>query len=45
MHMGNISMRLDRKLQWNPEKEVFVGDKEANTMRTKPMRKPWSLEA
>ncbi|MBT6462463.1 MAG: Gfo/Idh/MocA family oxidoreductase [Opitutae bacterium] len=45
MHMGNISMRLDRKLQWNPEKEVFAGDKEANAMLSKPMRKPWSLEA
>ena len=45
MHMGNISMRLDRKLQWNPEKEAFVGDKEANAMRSKPMRKPWSLES
>ena len=45
MHMGNISMRLDRKLQWNPDKEEFVGDKEANAMRSKPMRKPWSLEA
>ena len=43
MHMGNISMRLGRKLQWDPQKEEFIGDKEANAMRTKPMRKPWKL--
>ncbi len=45
MHMGNISMRLGRKLQWDPQKEEFIGDKEANAMRTKPMRKPWKLTA
>ncbi len=45
MHMGNISMRLGRKLQWDPQKEEFTGNKEANAMRTKPIRKPWKLSA
>ena len=41
--MGNISMRLGRKLQWDPEKEEFADDKEANAMRSREMRKPWDL--
>ena len=43
LHIGNISMRLGRKLRWNPEKEEFVNDPEANTMRSQPMREPWTL--
>ena len=29
-HLGNISMRLGRKLTWNPQQEQFEGDDEAN---------------
>jgi hypothetical protein len=36
-------MQLKRKLQWDPEKEEFVGDDEANQMRSRPMRTPWTL--
>jgi predicted dehydrogenase len=42
-HLGNIAMLLDRKVQWDPEKEVFVGDDEANKMLRRPMRAPWTL--
>ena len=42
-HMGNISMQLGRKLKWDPEKEAFDGDDEANAMRSREMRKPWDL--
>jgi predicted dehydrogenase len=42
-HIGNISMRLGRPLQWDPEKEQFVGDEEANRMLSRPMRAPWRL--
>jgi len=28
-HLGSISIRLGRKLQWDPEKQEFVGDEEA----------------
>ncbi len=45
MHIGNISMKLGRKLRWNPDTEQFVGDAQANALRHRPMRKPWSLEA
>jgi myo-inositol 2-dehydrogenase / D-chiro-inositol 1-dehydrogenase len=43
MHVGNISMRLGRKLQWDPQAEVFPDDQEANAMRARPMRQPWTL--
>jgi predicted dehydrogenase len=42
-HIGHISMRLGRKLKWNPSKERFVGDDAANAMLSRPMRKPWTL--
>lgn len=43
MHVGNISMRLGRKLTWDPESETFPGDEEANAFLSRPMREPWSL--
>jgi len=42
-HLGNIAMRLKRKLNWNPEKEVFINDDEANQMLRRPYRKPWQI--
>lgn len=42
-HIGNISMILGRKLRWDPEKEQFVNDDEANRMLSRSMRSPWHL--
>ena len=42
-HIGNISMLLGRKLQWNPDKEEFVNDEQANRMLSRAMRSPWHL--
>ena len=42
-HMGNIAMILGRKLQWDPLKEEFPGDDEANRMMWRPYRSPWHL--
>ena len=42
-HLGNIAMRLKRKLRWDPAQEQFPNDAEANTMLSRPMRKPWEL--
>jgi len=42
-HIGNISMILGRKLRWNPEKEEFVNDEQANRMLSRSMRSPWHL--
>ncbi len=44
-HLGVISLRLGRKLQWNPQAERFVGDDEANRWLTRELRKPWSYDA
>ena len=38
-----MSMRLKRKLTWDPKAEQFVGDDEANRLMTPAMRAPWSL--
>ena len=43
--LANITTRLGRKLRWNPEKEQFIDDKEADKMLKRPMRAPWALEA
>lgn len=37
-HLGNISMRLGRVLNWDPKKEEFVGDAEANGMLSRKQR-------
>ena len=41
--LGDIAMRLDRKLRWNPDIEQFIGDDEANKMLWRPMQSPWTL--
>jgi predicted dehydrogenase len=42
-HLGNIARKLGRRLQWDPVKEVFPGDAEANTYLDRARRKPWEL--
>jgi predicted dehydrogenase len=44
-HLGVIAMRLGRKLQWDPAKEQFVGDADANRWLSREMRKPWTLDS
>ena len=43
LHLANIAIRLGRKLQYDPEKEQFVGDDEANRFVNVSMRSPWHL--
>ena len=38
-HLANISIRIGRKLLWNPETESFVNDKEADAMLKREQRK------
>jgi predicted dehydrogenase len=40
-HLGNISLRVGRKLKWDPVKEEIIGDREASAMLERPYRKPW----
>jgi len=44
-HLANISMRLGRKLRWDPQKELFVGDDEANAWLSRPQREPYEVPA
>lgn len=43
-HIGNIAMKLKRKLRWDPVKEEFPGDAEANAMLVRTEREPWSIK-
>ncbi len=40
-HLGNISFRLGRVLEFDPASERFVGDEEANAMLTRDYREPY----
>lgn len=37
-HLGNIAMRLNRPLTWNPESESFGDDAAANQLLSRPQR-------
>ena len=38
---GNIALFLDRKVAYDPKKNEFIGDEEANRLRGEAMREPW----
>ncbi|MBN2452457.1 MAG: Gfo/Idh/MocA family oxidoreductase [Lentisphaeria bacterium] len=42
-HIGNIAMLLGRRLSWDPVRERFRDDPEADAMLSRAMRPPWSL--
>jgi len=41
--LGEIAMITERKLQWDPDKEIFLNNEQANRMLSRPMRSPWHL--
>ncbi len=43
-HLGTIAMRLQRRVKWDPKREQFSGDSDANRMLSRAMRAPWSLD-
>ncbi len=43
-HLGVTSIRLGRKLNWDPVKEQFIDDAEANQFLARPMRKPYDYD-
>ena len=43
--IGWIAMKLGRKLRWDPVKEAFTDDEQANAMRSRPQRAPYGTEA
>ncbi|HOU95372.1 MAG TPA: Gfo/Idh/MocA family oxidoreductase [Bacteroidales bacterium] len=40
----HIAMKLERKLRWDPDKEMFINDDEANKMLSRPQRKPYGTD-
>ncbi|QDT00389.1 Gfo/Idh/MocA family protein [Adhaeretor mobilis] len=42
-HLGNIAMKLKRKIKWDPESEQIIGDDEAAGMLKRPKREPWEI--
>jgi hypothetical protein len=42
-HLGNIAYALKRPLKWDPVKEEFPGDEQANRFVSRAKRAPWSL--
>jgi predicted dehydrogenase len=40
-HLGNLAYWNKRPLKWDPAKEQFIGDKEANTWIDRQKRSPW----
>jgi myo-inositol 2-dehydrogenase / D-chiro-inositol 1-dehydrogenase len=43
-HLGNIGVRLGKRLQWDPAREMFVDNAAANKMLSREMRAPWKLD-
>lgn len=42
-HLANLGYLLKRPLNWDPKKEMFVGDENANSHLKRPARAPWNL--
>lgn len=42
-HLGNIARWTGRRLRWDPVKEIFPDDRDANQYLTRERRKPWTL--
>jgi predicted dehydrogenase len=43
-HLSEIALHFNRKLVWDPNKERFIGDEEANLrLLSRKMRAPWHL--
>ena len=42
-HLGNLAYWNHRRLKWDPAKEEFVGDKEANAWLDRPKRGGWTV--
>jgi hypothetical protein len=42
-HAANIALFLNRKVVYDPAKNEFIGDAEANRLRSEALREPWRL--
>lgn len=42
-HAANIALYLGRRVKFDPKKHEFIGDDEANRLRSEALREPWRL--
>jgi myo-inositol 2-dehydrogenase / D-chiro-inositol 1-dehydrogenase len=43
-HLTNLSLRLKRKLAWDPQRQEIIGDEEANAWQRRPQRAPYVVQ-
>ncbi|MFN3148870.1 Gfo/Idh/MocA family protein [Bremerella sp.] len=43
-HLANISIRLGRELNWDPEKREIIGDEQANSFLSRESRKGYEID-
>jgi hypothetical protein len=43
VHAANICMWLKRNVRYDPVKAEFIGDSQANQLRSRAMREPWII--
>ena len=43
VNMGAVALRLNRTLNYDPVKQEFINDSEANRLLNQPMRAPWTI--
>jgi hypothetical protein len=43
--LANLARELGRTLRWEPEREVFLDDDQANALLDRPRRPGWELPA
>ncbi len=42
-HAANIALFLDRKVRFDPKTTMFIGDEQANRLRSEALREPWRI--
>jgi myo-inositol 2-dehydrogenase / D-chiro-inositol 1-dehydrogenase len=43
-HFANIALLVNRKIQWDPQAKNFIGDEEANALRSRKQREQYKIE-
>ena len=43
VNLAKIGVRLNRPLKFDPDRQVFIDDEEADRLINEPMRAPWTL--
>ena len=42
LHFGNIALKLNKKLEWDPTNERFINNPDADKLKRRTMREKWS---